>query len=520
MNPKSLTLLLPLLLLSANAVLADKLVDFESDALGAKPLGWTFNGDSSNLIIEATIPSGDYPGGQAIRTDNSGASYAALRYAGPTIVSLQADFLWDWATDGTPTLAVYGWDDDDADGFQAAERTVGFGMDNDGQFELSNEFGEIPGTSNFSDDNWYRLTMTWNDPDESGNRLVTLSVFDLTNSFDFGVVESVNMTPEEFGVAPSEWEGIAIRMTRGTIDNIRIIAESGSFVYVDASPANTMLNSDPTNFPEGVPLEAGVNYIDDGTGGSGMDNLWTYRTDASFATFENGSGFESDNLNIAEDAEVTDDLITTIDLPAAGTYALVAVFSRKNNRDIAVRAGSTPGPGDIFDGTLNLNADQNADSLEIEFDQSFTNSRGNNSGVAYLGHVTTTSDNESVRIFINGLASTAAVDDERTQYDGVGYLLISGSPALSIAIVDFTYSATDGASQATITGTPGARYKLVEADSLDFQDPDIDPLTLTGVTVGTQDGNEFIADANGDATVQFTLATGKAASFIRAVQLP
>ncbi|MFT6862861.1 MAG: hypothetical protein ACJAVK_001421 [Akkermansiaceae bacterium] len=70
-----------------------------------------------------------------------------------------------------------------------------------------------------------------------------------------------------------------------------------------------------------------------------------------------------------------------------------------------------------------------ADPLELDFDRSFTNGRLANAAAAYLGTVTTTTANEDVRIFVNGLARTDASDDERTHYGGIAYRLTSGERA-------------------------------------------------------------------------------------------
>ena len=397
-------------------------IDFESDTIGNAPGGWTFASDSSNVRVAATTTSGDYVGGQAISTGSSGASWAGFSSPGPAITSIQADFRWDFSEVNTPTLAIYAWDDTGNDGFQNADRTIGFGLDNDGQFELSNTTGEIAGTTDFVANTWYRLTMTWSDVDGAGNRLVSITGFDLTNRNDLGVVASASMSASDFGVNPADWDGIAFRMTRGSIDNIQTTSESGAtYTYVDATPANTTLNTDPVGTPAGVPLVPGSNYIDDGSSGSGSDNLWTYRTDAGFSSFEGGTAFESDSGNSTGDQEATDDLITTINLPTAGTYEIVAVFTRASDRDIAAKVGSSPQSGNLFTFANALNADQNADPTDINFTNSFTNSRGANSGIAYLGSITTTSDNEDVRVFVNGLESTPAGDNERTQYEGIGY---------------------------------------------------------------------------------------------------
>ena len=503
MKSRSQLLVLPAaLLLNASPAQADRLFDFEGDTVDSPPPGWVFDGDSSTVRVTATTASGDYLGVQGIRTDEGGASYAGYTYGGPTITSIQADFLWDFSEFNTPTLVVYAWDDDDDDGFQAPERTIGFGLDNDGQFELSSETGELVGTTDFVADTWYRLTMTWSDADVSGDRTVTLTAFDLTNSLDLGEVATATMSADDFGVSPAEWDGIAFRMTRGTIDNIRINSQPGPFAYVDATPLNTTLNSDPENFPNGVPLEAGVNFINDGTGGTGADSLWTYRTDAAFATFENGAAFESDNRSAAEDAEMTPDLITTISIPAPGTYDLVVVFTRNSNRDIAARIGESPTLGDIFSAPYALNTNQAADPLEISFDSSFANGRLNNSGAAYLGTVTTTTVNEDVRVFVNGLARTAAIDDERTQYDGIAYRPTSGGVSQGLQISGINYAPNaDPVPTVTLTWSNTGAATYVAKFSLDMNDwaGDLDD-SITAA-------NDENPDDDGQITVTFPLSS-------------
>ena len=93
-------------------------------------------------------------------------------------------------------------------------------------------------------------------------------------------------------------------------------------------------------------------------------------------------------------------------------------------------------------------------------------------------------------------------------------------PATSPMLVDFTYNPTNGSAEVSIQGDANTSFKLVEADDLDFSNPDQNPIPLTGATVGTLDGNEVIADASGNATVQFNLATAKPATFLRAQTVP
>ena len=196
-----------------------------------------------------------------------------------------------------------------------------------------------------------------------------------------------------------------------------------AYVYVDATTSNTTL--------DGATLVDGTNFTDEsGTGtGSTGDGLWTLRNGASFSTFEGGGAFESDGGSTTGsnpgDRESTGNLITSITLPTAGTYDIVAIFTRTNNRDIAARIGSAPTTSNVFTTSNAFDANQSIDPLEIVFDSSYGNTRGTNSGAAYLGQFTTTSDNETVEIYINGLESTTgSTVDERTQYDGVGFQLI------------------------------------------------------------------------------------------------
>ncbi|MCH7226879.1 hypothetical protein [Haloferula sp. A504] len=89
-----------------------------------------------------------------------------------------------------------------------------------------------------------------------------------------------------------------------------------------------------------------------------------------------------------------------------------------------------------------------------------------------------------------------------------------------VTLADFTYDPADGSAEVSIVGAANTNYKLVEADDLDFSNPDQDPIPLTGASVGTLDGNEVTTDGSGNATVQFNLGTAKAATFLRAETAP
>lgn len=99
-----------------------------------------------------------------------------------------------------------------------------------------------------------------------------------------------------------------------------------------------------------------------------------------------------------------------------------------------------------------------------------------------------------------------------------GFELAAVTP---LVLKGFTRDPADGSAEVSIEGLPGARYKLVEADDLDFGSPDLDPIPLAGATVGTlvAGGLGVTTDGNGDATVQFELGTDRPAAFLRAEDL-
>ncbi|MCH7225916.1 discoidin domain-containing protein [Haloferula sp. A504] len=105
---------------------------------------------------------------------------------------------------------------------------------------------------------------------------------------------------------------------------------------------------------------------------------------------------------------------------------------------------------------------------------------------------------------------------EEIQFD----LSAIGGPSADLALADFSYDPGDGSAEVSITGAANTNYKLVEADDLDFSNPDQDPIPLTGASVGTLNGNEVTTDGSGNATVQFNLGTAKSATFLRAEEVP
>lgn len=83
-----------------------------------------------------------------------------------------------------------------------------------------------------------------------------------------------------------------------------------------------------------------------------------------------------------------------------------------------------------------------------------------------------------------------------------------------LLLKDFTYDPATGASEVSIVGMAGAKYKLVAAPDLDFSMSD--PVPVLGTTVGAKVGDQVATDANGNATAQFNLGTGQPRNFIRA----
>ncbi|MFT5906195.1 MAG: hypothetical protein ACI9E1_001801 [Cryomorphaceae bacterium] len=71
-----------------------------------------------------------------------------------------------------------------------------------------------------------------------------------------------------------------------------------------------------------------------------------------------------------------------------------------------------------------------------------------------------------------------------------------------------------------IKGKANTAYKIVEANDLDFSNPDRDPVPLIGSCVGTLNGNTVTTTAAGEATVELNLGTSKKAVFIRGEVVP
>lgn len=93
--------------------------------------------------------------------------------------------------------------------------------------------------------------------------------------------------------------------------------------------------------------------------------------------------------------------------------------------------------------------------------------------------------------------------------------------AIEPQLYGFTYDPVPGNCVVSIKGPANTTYKLVEADDLDFSNPDQNPVPLTDASVGTLNvDNTVTTTAGGDATVEFNLGTAKASTFVRAEKVP
>lgn len=94
-------------------------------------------------------------------------------------------------------------------------------------------------------------------------------------------------------------------------------------------------------------------------------------------------------------------------------------------------------------------------------------------------------------------------------------IALGAAPRMTASLSSFTYDRVTGESEVCISGAANTIYKLVEAADLDFANPDRNPISLTGATVGTLNGNQVTTDGSGKATVQFNLGAGLRRTFIR-----
>lgn len=128
-----------------------------------------------------------------------------------------------------------------------------------------------------------------------------------------------------------------------------------------------------------------------------------------------------------------------------------------------------------------------------------------------VGTVTTTSTSDYINVLVTAPG----------RITGLQFVEVV-PPATTLGLSDFSYDPTTGNCQVSLAGEANMTYKLVEADDLDFGNPDQDPVPLSGATVGglKYSDTAFQTNASGYATVQFNLGTAKSATFVRAESVP
>lgn len=207
----------------------------------------------------------------------------------------------------------------------------------------------------------------------------------------------------------------------------------GTLYYVDATLENTTIG--------GATPEYGINYTDVF---NGSDGLWQYYPKGTTGTiFSNGYGWVTDSDN-GSDTEDTAPLIVSLTLPEAGTYRIYG---------LAEMWSGTPGAANRWDVAVSLDGGENyavgcSDqgyqwvycpaklAVRDNFDWEFINGNhiGLYMGLAGFGTVTTTTDNEVIQVYVQGLpgGNPPTRYDQRTSFDGLAYELIPEPTTLGL----------------------------------------------------------------------------------------
>lgn len=192
--------------------------------------GWSRSSSDNVGNIITTTTSGTYTGGQGLTGSTTGSTQT---YVGAKALGAFDSYVFDFRYYATREVVVGGWNDDDNDslfdnsevefmaGTVAISGTTSFGLRTAG-------FGDrlSTGTSG-TNGSWYRMTVT---PDFA-NLQVSIAVFNLTSNSTVTLATSVfTLTSAEFGVDPTLYEGVAVRLTSDsalpvTLDNIQLIPE-------------------------------------------------------------------------------------------------------------------------------------------------------------------------------------------------------------------------------------------------------------------------------------------------------
>jgi hypothetical protein len=204
--------------------------DFEAPVVAAGPLDrqdeWAAD---AGITVVNTSSLGEYSGGQAVGPGAStGLSSFNRRHALPlaSANSMQCEVYADAAN---ATLLLAGWaDDTNTNGrFSANEAAVGLGLDSSGAFQI--RIGDqtyLSSGFSYQVGHWYRLSLTWSDPDPSGDRTVQLFARDLSSGLDLNggnAILSVTASSAEFAAQPMSWSGIGALAADAWIDNVQTV---------------------------------------------------------------------------------------------------------------------------------------------------------------------------------------------------------------------------------------------------------------------------------------------------------
>lgn len=178
--------------------------------------GWSASTSTRAGLIYSTNPSGAYPGGNAIGMDGPGlgGTYIGGRAGLPDFkdaTSITTDVYL--GPDNGRNVRVFGIT---GTPFTNAMAGMMFGCTGGNNFNLRGAgFGSTIVSETWGlPDTWYRLTLTWSEPDGAGNRDVVFSGYDLTNGAPVGnngVLIETTVSEAFFGPDPSNYVGFGVR---------------------------------------------------------------------------------------------------------------------------------------------------------------------------------------------------------------------------------------------------------------------------------------------------------------------
>lgn len=203
--------------------------------------GWSRGVSSGVGGIVATANSGEYVGGQALRSSPSANdSYIGGRALSGLSGLTQISYDYQLSNVGRSYLGL--WDDVNSDGLlTSGEAGLVFGANNLAfQIRLGNGGTEFSSGVSGTLGNWYRLTLDLG-VSSGGNRTVAMSAYNLTTSAlvdldtaSAATAKSWTLTDAQFGVVPENAEGLWIRLGSnaggGVVDNIvTVVPEPSTF---------------------------------------------------------------------------------------------------------------------------------------------------------------------------------------------------------------------------------------------------------------------------------------------------